>query len=202
MVIIYDGEYSGLYTKRGHGILSIAGIDFENPENIFFRECRLDSNQTFDRGSLGFVGLSEEEIYSKSRSSTKSSLSDFRDWIFEINARQKPCLLSQNNPKDLEHLENGYERIGVELPFHYRNLDLHSMGVAHHLINKIEVPFHLDCESKLTLGYLSSLVGIPLEPKPHFTAIRGAMQTAEVYSRLFFGKNLLKEFQEFQVPII
>lgn len=200
MVIIYDGEYSGLETKLGHGILSIAAIELSNPRNIFYRECRLDSDQTFDPKALEVNGIHESELYSSSKASLYYSLLDFKDWILEINPKQKQCLVSQNNPKDLEHIENGYERIDVECPLSYRNLDFHSMAFAHHLYNGIKIPSNGTMESKIGLGYLSNFVGIPPEPQPHSTALAGAKQTAEIYSRLFFGKSLLEQFVEYEVP--
>jgi DNA polymerase III epsilon subunit-like protein len=201
MVIFYDGEYSGLDTSSGHGILSLAGIDGNDSNNRFYLECKLNKFQKFDSESLKYIGLSEEEIYSgENRESLEKSIKSFRDWFLNSGSGKKSCLVSQNNPKDLEQLWNGFKIVGVSDPLHYRNLDLHSVAVTYHLLEGIEIPSNDKYESNLNSSYLSSLVGIPDEPKPHSTALLGALQTAEIYNRLIFGKNFLNEFKDYKVP--
>jgi hypothetical protein len=201
MVIFYDGEYSGLDTSCGHGILSIAGVDGNNSKNRFYLECKLNKSQTFDSESLNYIGLSKTEIYSgENRESLESSMKQFYDWFLSSGSGKKSCLVSQNNPKDLEQLWNGFKIAEISDPLHYRNLDLHSVALTHHLLNGIDIPTNEKCESNLNSSYLSSLVGIPDEPKPHSTAILGALQTAEIYNRLIFGENFLEEFKEYKVP--
>ena len=128
-------------------------------------------------------------------------MGDFNEWILKVNNGKKSCLVSQNNPKDLEQLWNGFQIVGIEDPLHYRNLDLHSVAIAYHLLNNIEIPSSDKLESNLSSTYLSEFVGIPDEPKPHSTALAGVLQTAEIYNRLMFGKKLLEEFRQFEVPI-
>jgi len=41
--------------------------------------------------------------------------------------------------------------------------------------------------------------GIPREPEPH-NALTGALSHAEVISRLLYGRKLLPEFNEYQIP--
>ena len=42
-------------------------------------------------------------------------------------------------------------------------------------------------------------VVIPEEPKPH-NALTGALSHAEVIARLLYGRKLLPEFKEFEIP--
>ena len=142
----------------------------------------------------------KKKIYSNSRESLETSLSDFKNWIEEINSGQKLCLLSQNNPKDLEHLENGYNLINLENPFYFRNLDLHSIAITQHIINNFNIPSSSNFESNLNSRYLSEFVGIPPEPKPHSTALAGAKQTAEIFNRLVYNRNFIEDFKKFEVP--
>jgi hypothetical protein len=178
MVIFYDGEYSGLDTTKGHGILSVAVIDGNNPKNRFYRECRLNECQTFDPFSLKIVDLNEKEIYTgKDKFTLESTMNDFQEWFLEVGGGKKECVVSQNNPKDLEQLWNGFKVALVKDPLHYRNLDLHTVAHTHHTQFKIEIPTNDKVESNLNSSYLSNYVGIPDEPKPHSTALACALQT-------------------------
>ena len=64
----------------------------------------------------------------------------------------------------------------------------------------LEVPIE-NHRSKLNLDAILTYCGIPEEPKPH-NALTGAMCHAEVASRLLFGKKLLPEFEQYEIPFV
>ena len=53
--------------------------------------------------------------------------------------------------------------------------------------------------SALDLDATLNYVGVPAEPMPH-NALTGALSHAEVVSRLLYGRKLLPEFIEFEIP--
>ena len=53
--------------------------------------------------------------------------------------------------------------------------------------------------SALDLDAVLNYVGIPAEPTPH-NALTGALSHAEVISRLLYGRKLLPEFSQFEIP--
>ena len=53
--------------------------------------------------------------------------------------------------------------------------------------------------SALDLDAPLEYCGIPSEPAPH-NALTGALSHAEVISRLLYGRKLLPEFDEFEIP--
>lgn len=53
--------------------------------------------------------------------------------------------------------------------------------------------------SALNLDAVLNYCGIPDEPEPH-NALTGALSHAEVTSRLLYGKKLLPEFTQFEIP--
>ena len=53
--------------------------------------------------------------------------------------------------------------------------------------------------SALDLDATLEYCGIPSEPAPH-NALTGALSHAEVISRLLYGRKLLPEFDEFEIP--
>jgi hypothetical protein len=53
--------------------------------------------------------------------------------------------------------------------------------------------------SALDLDAILNYCGIPAEPDPH-NALTGALCHAEVTSRLLYGKKLLPEFEQYEIP--
>ena len=53
--------------------------------------------------------------------------------------------------------------------------------------------------SALDLDAVLNYVGIPAEPTPH-NALTGALSHAEAISRLLYGRKLLPEFSQFEIP--
>ena len=70
-----------------------------------------------------------------------------------------------------------------------------------HMVNRgIKPPINEQHHrSALNLDAVLNYCGIPEEPKPH-NALTGALSHAEVISRLLFGKKLLPEFEQFDIP--
>jgi len=65
-MIVIDCEFSGL-DFREHSLLSIGAIDFDNPTNTFYGECRLGGGATFDPVALQINGFSEDDITSNKK---------------------------------------------------------------------------------------------------------------------------------------
>ena len=64
----------------------------------------------------------------------------------------------------------------------------------------IEPPFDIEKHrTALNLDAILNYVGIPEEPSPH-NALTGALSHGEVTSRLLYGKKLLPEFEQFDIP--
>jgi hypothetical protein len=53
--------------------------------------------------------------------------------------------------------------------------------------------------SALNLDAVLNYCGIPEEPNPH-NALTGALSHAEVISRLLYGRKLLPEFMQYEIP--
>jgi hypothetical protein len=53
--------------------------------------------------------------------------------------------------------------------------------------------------SALNLDAILNYCGIPSEPEPH-KALTGALCHAEVAIRLLYGRKLLPEFEQFDIP--
>jgi len=67
------------------------------------------------------------------------------------------------------------------------------------MINKGIQPPVANKRSALDLDAVLIYCGIPEEPVPH-NALTGALSHAEVISRLLYGRKLLPEFAQYEIP--
>ena len=99
---------------------------------------------------------------------------------------------------DRDFLMDSCGRAGINWPLGYRTVDLHTSVYLHHLKRGIEIPLRkgrTGIDSEKSFVY----VGLLPEPKPH-NALTGAKMEAEAFSRLIYGRNLLKEFEKYSIP--
>src|SRR5690606_6732786 len=84
-----------------HGIVSIGAVDFRNPKNQFYVECRLDDDQEILMGSPAngllpvseVTGFSDEDMRDPSKPSIKEALESFMDWFSSVPDR---IIIAQN----------------------------------------------------------------------------------------------------------
>ncbi len=193
-MIIVDVETTGLNPKR-HSIVSIGAIDFSNPENQFYQECRIWDGAEISKEALEINGFSEKEIKNLNKRSLEEIIKDFLKWVSKINER---TLAGENPAFDLNFLKASCERYNITWSLGYRTIDLHSLCYIHYLRRGL-IPPEKDKKSNLNLDTILKYVGLPAEPKPH-NALTGAKMEAEAFSRLVYGKNLLNEFNNYPIP--
>ncbi len=193
-MIVVDVETSG-QTSYLHSILSIGAVDFSNPENQFYKECRMREGAEIDPVSLKINGFSIEDIKSENKPPLESILKEFLGWTAGI---KDITLAGQNNYMDLYFFEHSFELYKMKNPFPIRLVDTHTLTYVHYLSRGLEPPLK-ENGSGISLRVVSEYCGLPEEPKPH-NALNGAKMEAEAISRLIYGKNLLIEFKEFTVP--
>ena len=193
-MIVTDVETTGLDPER-NSIVSIGAVDFFNPENKFYGECKIWPGAQVDSLALEVNGFSIEEITDSSKESLGDLLLRFFEWAGKIKLR---ILAGHNTWFDVSFLRSAAEKHRIPWIFPVRNIDLHSEGFTNHLKIGFDIPFNKD-KPDLTSGYIHSYTGLPEEPKPH-NALTGAKMEAESLSRLIYGKSLLEEFEKFPVP--
>lgn len=193
-MIVTDVETTGLDPER-NSIVSIGAVDFFNPENKFYGECKIWPGAQVDSLALEVNGFSIEEITDSSKESLGDLLIRFFEWAGKIKFR---ILAGHNTWFDVSFLRSAAEKHRIPWIFPVRNIDLHSEGFTNHLKTGFDIPFNKD-KPDLTSGYIHSYTGLPEEPKPH-NALTGAKMEAESLSRLIYGKSLLEEFEKFPVP--
>ncbi len=193
-MIVVDVETTGLDPKK-NSIVSIGAVDFFNPENKFYGECKIWPGAEVSSLALEVNGFSIEEITDPAKESLGSLLIRFFEWAGKIKFR---ILAGHNTFFDASFLLAAAEKHRIPWIFPVRNIDLHSEGFTRHVKIGFDIPFNKD-KPDLTSGYIHSFTGLPEEPKPH-NALTGAKMEAESLSRLIHGKGLLEEFSRFPIP--
>ena len=195
-MLIVDIEASGTNYQK-HSLVSVGAIDFDNPENRFYEECKVWDGAHVMDGALEVNGFTKEEITDSSKQTEAQLVEKFLQWSENIADR---TLTGQNISFDRDFLRAGAQRAGLNWDFAYRTVDTHSLCWMH-IIKRGGIP-PVDTvrkHSNLNLNAVLNYCGIPDEPNPH-NALTGALSHAEVASRLLYDKKLLPEFKQFNIP--
>ncbi|KKW47445.1 hypothetical protein A3C21_01390 [Candidatus Kaiserbacteria bacterium RIFCSPHIGHO2_02_FULL_59_21] len=196
-MLIVDVEASGV-EYRTHSIVSVGALDFANPRNRFYEECRVwDGAHVMDE-ALAVNGFTKEQVIDPKKQSEADLIHAFLDWSDGVAER---TLAAQNVSFDRDFLKAAAERAGhTEWPFSYRTIDTHTLAYMHMVTRGLQPPVDsVKKHSALDLDATLEYCGIPSEPAPH-NALTGALSHAEVISRLLYGRKLLPEFDEFEIP--
>ncbi|NCN52233.1 3'-5' exonuclease [Candidatus Parcubacteria bacterium] len=195
-MLILDVEASG--TEYGkHSIVSIGALDFDNPENQFYGECRIWDGAHIMEGALAVNGFTEAEITDPSKKTEAELVTEFLEWSMSLADR---TLTGQNVSFDRDFIRAAAERAGLPWDLAYRTIDTHTLCWMHIVKSGKNPP--IDAQHKrsaLNLDAVLQYCGIPDEPQPH-NALTGAISHAEVTSRLLYGKKLLPEFTQYEIP--
>lgn len=195
-MIIIDIEASGTNYEK-HSIVSIGAVDFDNPLNRFYGECRIWDGAHIMDGALAVNGYTEAEITDPNKQSEAELVSDFMAWSQSMSDR---TLVGQNISFDRDMVRLACDRADIDWDLAYRTLDTHTLCFMHMVKRGLTPPLDVKHRrSALNLDAIMNYCGIPDEPEPH-NALTGALSHAEVTSRLLYNRPLLPEFAEFIIP--
>jgi DNA polymerase III epsilon subunit-like protein len=196
-MLIVDVEGSGTEPWK-HSIVSVGALDLSNPSDRFYEECRVWDGAHIMDEALAVNGFTREQITDPKKQSEADLTHAFLRWSEKIEDR---TLAAQNVSYDRDFLKYAAERAGHTVwPFSYRTLDIHSLAYMHMIDRGLQPPFDkVKRHSALNLDAILNYCGIPQEPSPH-NALTGALCHAEVIARLLYGRKLLPEFQQYDIP--
>lgn len=195
-MIVIDIEASGTNYEK-HSIVSLGALDFDNPEHRFYEECRIWEGAHVNDESLAITGYSIEQINDSNKKPEGEVVREFLEWSQHMGDR---TLAGQNVSFDRDFLKAACLREGLSWDLAHRTIDTHSLCYMH-MVKRGLVP-SIDPEhrrSALNFDAVLNYCGIEDEPQPH-NALTGALSHAEVISRLLYGKKLLPEFGQFEIP--
>ena len=195
-MLILDIEASGLNYEK-NSIVSLGALDLENPTNRFYAECRVWDGAHIEEEALAVNGFTREEILDVNKMTEGELIRNFKDWSKDLHNR---TMAGQNVSFDRDMAKAAAHRAGLDWNFAHRTIDVHTLGWMHMVKRGLTPP--LDEEhhrSALNLDVLLTYCGIPEEPQPH-NALTGALCHGEVISRLLYGKKLVPEFEQYDIP--
>ncbi len=194
-MIVVDVETTGIKPEK-HSIVSIGAVDFLNPRNQFYKECRIWEGAEITEKALEINGFSIDNITDSKKASLEDTIKEFLAWTENIANKT----LGGYHPSfDRDFLKSSAERYSINLDPSYRTVDLHSLSYGEHLFLGIEMPIK-DGKSDLSLDKTLAFVGLPAEAKPH-NALTGAKLEAEAFSRLTYKTPwLFGEFMHYRLP--
>ena len=195
-MIIIDIEASGVNYNK-HSIVSIGAIDFDNPTNRFYGECRIWEGAHIMDGALEVNGFTKEQITDPNKQSEADLVQAFMEWSQHMSDR---TLVGQNVSFDRDMLKSACDRANISWDLAHRTIDTHSLCWMHMIKKGIIPPIDTQHRrSALDLDAILNYCGIPSEPEPH-NALTGALSHAEVTARLLYDKKFLPEFNQFKIP--
>lgn len=195
-MLVIDIEASGVdYIKNS--IVSIGALDFDNPTNRFYEECRIWEGAHINDESLAITGFTHDEVNDPNKNYEGEVVRRFLEWSQHMGDR---TLAGQNVSFDRDYLKAACYREGLSWDLAHRTIDTHSLAYMHMVKRGLTPPIDPEHRrSALNLDAVLNYCGIADEPEPH-NALTGALSHAEVISRLLYGKKLLPEFEHFDIP--
>jgi DNA polymerase III epsilon subunit-like protein len=195
-MITLDIEASGTNYEK-HSIVAIGAVDPNDPDNRFYKECRIWDGAHIMDGVLDYIGMTEAQLTDVSKPTEAELVTEFLAWTEQFDDR---TLTGQNVSFDRDMLRHAAARAGLNWTLAYRTIDTHSLCWMHMIKAGYEPP--VDSEHKrsaLNLDAILNYCGIPSEPEPH-NALTGALCHGEVTMRLLYDQKLLPEFEQYQIP--
>lgn len=194
-MLVVDVEATGIEPWK-HSMVSVGALDLKNPTNRFYEECRVWDGAHIMDEAMAVNGFTREQILDPKKQSEADLIHAFLHWSDGLEER---TLAGQNVSFDRDFLKHAAERAGhTEWPFAFRTIDTHTLAYMHMIEHGIQPPVSMR-RSALNLDAVLNYCGIPEEPRPH-NALTGALSHAEVISRLLYGRKLLPEFNQYDIP--
>jgi len=193
-MIVFDTEFSYSDFVKG-GIFEIGAVDFENPKRKFFGQCRIDDDNIISQEAMQITGMTEEKLRDKKKMSQKDLIKKFLAWCDKSKTKN---FMGHCIHIDFGHIVSKARKYNIAYDFHWRAYDLHSMASQKYLeINgKLLIKNN---RSDMSLSKILEFCGMKDNRKIH-NALEDAKLTAECFSRIVYGKNLIKEYRIFPLP--
>ena len=194
-MIVLDVEASGLDAAK-NSIVSLGALDLGNPTNRFYMECRVWDGAHIEPEALAVNGFTKEQVTDPKKPSEADLTHQFKQWAEGLEER---TFAGQNVSFDRDFLREAAIRAKhTDWPFAHRTIDTHTLCYMHMIQHGLTPPTKLN-RSALNLDAVLNYCGIPEEPSPH-NALTGALSHAEVIARLLYGRKLLPEFMQYEIP--
>jgi len=189
-MIIVDVEASGVDPNK-NSLLSIGALDFDDPENQFYEECRIWDGAHVEKEALEVNGFTKEQIVDPNKKSDRELVEDFLVWAESCKER---TFAGQNPSFDRDFIQQTAYRYHLNWSWAlaHRTIDLHSVAYFK-MLKDGKTPPSKNSHSALGLEEIIKMLGINLKRGKH-NALEDAKVEAECLHRLIYNKSLFKEF--------
>ncbi len=174
-MIVVDLETTGL-DERKHSILSIGALEYGNPENTFYGECRMRDGAEVDYEALAKNGFTLDYIAGREKS-CQELVTDFREWAIKIEDRTLGGMVPSF---DARFLRSHFELYRIEWVFGYRYIDLHSAFYIYLASTGSEIPLK-DSILMGNLDFILAHLGINGRTSKFHNALEDARLTREAF---------------------
>jgi DNA polymerase III epsilon subunit-like protein len=193
-MIVVDVEASGVDPHKS-SLLSVGAVDFKNPENRFYEECRIFDGAHIEDEALAVSGFTREQINDPNKKTDREVVLDFLAWLSKC---PEWTLAGQNTSFDRDFLMYTAHRYHINWPLAHRTLDIHSIAYFHMVRRGVTPPLRNN-HSAVNLDSIMKYVGMDVSRGKH-NALQDALLEAEALSRFFYDKPLLVEFSKMPIP--
>jgi len=191
-MIVIDLEFSSLDANNG-AILSIGAVDMLDPSREFYKEYRVFDGAAVVEESIAIAGFTKEQLHDKEKPTFEEAIQEFIDWV----SKSKCTIFGAQNPLlDLTYLRNGFKRAGIDWPWGFRSVDLHSYVFCKIWGEKGVQPLREDGHSDMNLDAIARYAGFEIDRGDTHNALNDAKITAECFSRIMFDKKMFDEFNK------
>ncbi|MBS3072690.1 hypothetical protein J4477_02565 [Candidatus Pacearchaeota archaeon] len=209
-MIITDIETSGLTGREG--IWQIGCLEFENPDNYFLEEGRIDNEDLIDSMALKLTGKTEAELRNPNLQSQEQLIRNYLKFVEKVKNRVN---IGVNIGWDISMIQDKAIKYGIHDEFlrviNQRAMDLHTLAQEKYwMVNGVYLTDD-NGRDVMNLSRISEMCGIEdnrmnitgknvvKEGEPH-DALEDCRLEAECYSRIKFGRGLLSKYTKFEIP--
>lgn len=198
-MIVVDLEMSGTDPEKC-GIIEIGAVEFENPENTFSQEAKLEKEEiiyndpTCQKTVLEVLGKTEEGLRDSKKQTQKELLINFFKWISKTENKIFVC----QNYLDILFIRKKCIKYKLNVP-NARFIDISSVAqTKYYSLNKKPLS-NTEGLNDMGLKNISEFCGMVDERENH-TALEDAKFETELVSRLLNGRSIIKDFSRFPIP--
>ncbi len=187
-MIVLDMETSGVDPQK-NSIVSIGALEFENPSNQFYGECRPWEGAEITDEALRVNGFTRAQLANQAKAHDQL-IKEFLAWMQPIKNK---TIAGHNVWFDISFFKEALKRVGIPWTFGNRYVDSHSIAYEH-FARTGKLILKKEGTSDIKLDRIFEFLGI--NGKSTHTALEDAQMTAEILSRFIHGKNLLLKYKE------
>ncbi len=194
-MIVLDMEMSGLDPHKC-SIVSIGAVEFENPSNQFYGECRPWDGADIIDEALKINGFTRTQL-AKQPKSHDQLVQEFLAWTKAIKNK---TIAGQSLWMDITFLKVALARLNIAWPFGHRYVDSHAIAYEH-FARAGKLILKQERTSAINLDKILDFLGIKVQGSNYSSlsthnALEDAQLTAEILSRFIYGKNLLPKYKK------